>query len=512
MRADEYLALDALGLAERLRKKEVSPAEVLAAAEARCDAVNPKINAVIHRFAANAIGELPAEPSVAPFWGVPFLVKDLDGTLANAPFCGGSRALRDYQAPTDSDLFRRYKEIGLAIFGKTNTPEFGIVAFTEPELFGATKNPWNLDHTPGGSSGGSAAAVAAGIVPVAHAGDGGGSIRIPASACGLFGLKPTRGRMPLGPVGEGWNGLVVPHVVSRTVRDSAAFLDATWADPRRGDVGAPYGPPPAPYPGNFLAAVTKIPRRLRIGFTSQSIFGKDTHADCTHALGEAMRACEALGHDVFETTLPLPAHGPHGRDALRRAYLVIVAAGVSAAVRETTRLTGRRVDAANFEPATWFLHQLGEALSAVDLEEARGTMFAATRAVSAAFSTLSAPTDGTFDLLATPTLAHPPARIGELALKPAERAGLALLRRAPVRALLERALDDLSKASFEKTPNTMLFNMTGQPAMSLPLHVNRHNLPIGVQFVAPFGDEATLLSLAGQLEASAPWAGRYPKL
>ena len=343
MRADEYLALDALGLAERLRKKEVSPAEVLAAAEARCDAVNPKINAVIHRFAATAIGELPAEPSAAPFWGVPFLVKDLDGTLANAPFCGGSRALRDYPAPTDSDLFRRYKEIGLAIFGKTNTPEFGIVAFTEPELFGATKNPWNLEHTPGGSSGGSAAAVAAGIVPVAHAGDGGGSIRIPASACGLFGLKPTRGRMPLGPVGEGWNGLVVPHVVSRTVRDSAAFLDATWADPKRGDVGAPYGPPPAPYPGNFLAAVTKVPRRLRIGFTSQSIFGKDTHADCTHALGEAMRACEALGHDVFPTTLPLPAHGLHGRDALRRAYLVIVAAGVSAAVRETThRAEGRR--------------------------------------------------------------------------------------------------------------------------------------------------------------------------
>jgi amidase len=492
---DEYLTYDAIALAELVRTKKASPRELLATAIATLDRVNPKVNAVIHRL--DEAAKAQTETCSGTFGGVPFLVKDLDGRLANAPWNGGSRALAGHVMREDSELFARYRKLGLVFLGKTNTPELGLLAVTEPELHGPTRNPWNLDHTPGGSSGGSAAAVAAGIVPVAHGGDGGGSIRIPASACGLFGLKPSRGRMPLGPhTGEGWHGLVVPHVLSRTVRDSAAFLDATHGP----DVGAPYvAPPPR---GSFLAAATpnageKAPR-LRLGFTAKSILGERTHEDCRTALDSAMRLCKELGHEPVEVNLPID------KDAVRVAYLTIVGAGAAFAVEEAAKLAKREVRHQDYEAPTWFLAQVGRAFSALHLERARSTMFDVQRKIGGLFESI--------DALATPTLAYPPAKVGELALKPAERVALGALRAMPAKPLLELALFELAKNALERTPNTMLFNMTGQPAMSVPLHVGEGGLPIGVQFVGKMGHEEALLALAAELEGARPWAARRPSL
>ncbi len=491
MNSNEYLSHDAMSLAELVRTRAASPRELVDLALARLEKQDPKIHAVIHRLDDQARRAADGELPDGPLRGVPFLVKDLDGFLGGAPYNGGCRALTNYTAPEDSELFARYRRAGVVFLGKTNTPELGLLGITEPELHGPTRNPWSLEHVPGGSSGGSAAAVAAGIVPVAHGGDGGGSIRIPASACGLFGLKPTRGRMPLGPsIGEAWQGLVVPHVLSRSVRDSAAFLDATSGP----DVGAPYFAPPVS--GTFLEAASLAPGKLRIGFTSRSLLGETTHADCKEALDRAMKLCESLGHEVREVTLPI------GKEALRVAFLTIVAACTADAVAGTRLLTGKAPCVEDFEPSTWFLHQVGHALSAYDLERARGTMFAAQRGLGAFFQDI--------DVLATPTMAHPPVKVGELALKPVERLALAALRRLPAKAALERVLGELAKNALEKTPNTMLFNMTGQPAMSVPLHWNAGGLPIGVQFVGRFGAEATLFSLASQLEAAQPWKDRRP--
>lgn len=500
MTPEEYLTYDAIALAELVRTKKASARELLATAIAVLERVNPKVNAVIHRL--DEAAKVQTETCSGTFAGVPFLVKDLDGRLANAPWNAGSRALVGHLPSEDSELFARYRKLGLVFLGKTNTPEFGLLAITEPELHGPTRNPWNLDHTPGGSSGGSAAAVAAGIVPVAHGGDGGGSIRIPASACGLFGLKPSRGRMPLGPhTGEGWHGLVVPHVLSRTVRDSAAFLDGTHGP----DVGAPYVAP-APR-GKFLDAVTlsasgEKSRRLRVGFTARSILGEHTHADCREALDSAMRLCESLGH------VPVPVDLPIDKDAVRVAYLTIVGAGAAFAVEEAARLSKRLVRHEDYEAPTWFLAQVGRAFSALDLERARSTMFDVQRKIGALFETI--------DVLATPTLAFPPAKIGELALKPAERIALGALRAMPAKPLLERALFELAKNALERTPNTMLFNMTGQPAMSVPLHMGAgregERLPIGVQFVGKMGDEEGLFALAAELESARPWSTQRPSL
>jgi amidase len=490
---EEYVSHDAVGLAELIRRKEVTARELVDAAIARIDAVNPTINAVIHRFDERARRVADGELPDGPFRGVPFLVKDLDGELEGAPCNMGSRALRKYVAPRDSELFARFRRAGVVFVGKTNTPEFGLLAITEPELHGPTRNPWNLAHVPGGSSGGSAAAVAAGIVPVAHGGDGGGSIRIPASACGLFGLKPTRGRMPLGPdVSEGWHGFVVPHVISRTVRDSAAFLDATHGR----DVGAPYDAPA--HAGSFLGEVGRDPPRLRVAYTTRSLLGQKTHPDCAHAAEEAAKLLASLGHDVVDVTLPIEA------EAVRLAYLTVVAACTAEAVNATERLTGRAPTAEMFEAPTWFLWQVGNALSAVELEHARGVIAGASRSMGRFFER--------HDALLTPTMAHPPARVGELGLKLAERAALRVLRKAAPKVVLKKVLAELAEKSLEKTPNTMLFNMTGQPAMSLPLGWNSDRLPIGVQIEGRFGDEATLLRLASQLERASPWADRRPML
>jgi amidase len=486
-----YEALDATALAERVREKELHPTELVEEAISRIEAINPKLNAVVHKMYEQArkaaVGPLPE----GPFTGVPFLVKDLDGYVAGEPYAGGCRALVGFVPKYDTELIARFRRSGVIFVGKTATPELGLLGVTEPALNGPTRNPWNPDHSPGGSSGGSAACVAARVVPMAHGGDGGGSIRIPASACGLFGLKPTRARNPMGPdVGEVWGGFVQQHVLTRSVRDSAAMLDATHgADP-----GAPYVAPPPARP--FLQEVGTPPGRLRIAFSTGSLFGRHVHPDCVAAVQDAVKLCQELGHEVVEDSPRFD------REELVRAYLVNVVAYVAVQLEEIGQQRGRPVGAADVEPSTWALAQFGNILSAAELQRARHSMHRAGRLMAAFHER--------YDVFLDATLAYPPVRVGELALKPAELATLAVLRKLPLKPVFLKLFDELAGKSLERTPNTQLFNQTGQPAMSVPLYWNAAGLPIGVQFVARFGDEATLLRLASQLEQARPWMGRKP--
>ena len=491
MREEEYIRLDATALAELVRRGEAGATELLELALARLARWNPAINAVVIELAERARRDVASALPAGPFTGVPFLVKDLDGFLAGAEFTASSRALLGYVPPRDSELFRRYRNAGLVICGKTNTPEFGLVGTTESLLRGPARNPWNLAYSTGGSSGGSAAAVAARIVPMAHGGDGGGSIRIPASACGLFGLKPTRGRTPMGPdESEVWSGFVQRHALTRTVRDSATLLDATQG----GDPGAPYSAPPPQRP--YAEEARRDPGRLRIAFSTRSLFGRDTHPDCVAAVQAAAALLEHLGHEVTE------AHPPIEREALVHAYLVVVAACTAGVVRQIGKLRGRRVRGSELEPTTQFLATLGEALPAGEFEFARLKFHAASRALAPFFAA--------HDVFVDATLAFPPPRLGEWALAPQLQWAIRRFSGVLPRAVMRRALDHFAAEGLERTANTMLFNMSGQPAMSVPLHVNAAGLPIGVQCVGRFGDEATLLRLAAQLEQAAPWIERMP--
>ena len=491
MREEEYIRLDATALAGLVRGGEVSAIELLELALARLARWNPAINAVVIELAERARRDAAATLPAGPFAGVPFLVKDLDGFLAGAEFTASSRALLGYVPPRDSELFRRYRDAGLVICGKTNTPEFGLVGTTESLLRGPARNPWNPAYSCGGSSGGSAAAVAARIVPMAHGGDGGGSIRIPASACGLFGLKPTRGRTPMGPdESEAWSGFVQRHAITRTVRDSAMLLDATQGY----DAGAPYTAPPPQRP--YAGEVGRDPGRLRIAFSTRSLFGRDTHPDCVAAVRAAAALLEHLGHEVTE------AHPPIEREALVHAYLVVVAACTAGLVRQIGKLRGRRVRGRELEPTTQFLATLGEALPAGEFEFARLTFHAASRALAPFFAA--------HDVFVDATLAFPPPRIGEWALAPLLQWAIRSFSGVLPRTVMRRALDHFAADGLERTANTMLFNMSGQPAMSVPLHVNAEGLPIGVQCVGGFGDEAMLFRLAAQLEQAAPWIERMP--
>lgn len=494
MTPEEYQALDGVALGELVRGGEVTSGELLDIAFGLIDKYNPELNAVVVRRDDKARAEASRAPE-GVFAGVPFLVKDMDGVLAGEPNTESSRSLVDWRPTVDSELFIRFREAGLVIAGKTNCPEFGIMGITESELRGPARNPWDPSRTPGGSSGGSAAAVGARIVPLAHAGDGGGSIRIPASSCGLFGLKPTRGRQPLGPYrAEGWNGYVVPGVVSRTVRDSAAALDATHG----ADAGAPYAEPRAPR--SFLKASEKAPGKLRIGFTTQALLGDEMHPDNVAAVLDAVDLLTSLGHEVVEVDLPLDAV------ALARTYLVVVAAGVGAEIAHTEALTGKAPRPEDFELPTWFLGQVGRELSAVELEQARTDSFEVGRTMARVFS------EHRLNCHLSATTAFPPVLVGELQPGAAERAALAVLRRAATGRALRLVLDQVAADSLARTPNTQPFNMSGQPAMSVPLWWNAAGLPIGVQIAGKFGDEVTLLRLARQLEQARGWIHKRPPL
>jgi amidase len=466
--------LDALGQAELVRRGEVTPVELLDRAIERLERVNGALNAVVtpmyEQAREVATGDLPE----GPFRGVPFLLKDLFTAYAGVRLTNGATVCEALVPRHDSELVKRYKRAGLVIFGKTNTPEFGIPPSTENRLFGATRNPWNLARSPGGSSGGAAAVVAARVVPMAHGGDGGGSIRIPASACGVFGLKPTRGRNPLGPdVGDLLSGLVCEHALTLTVRDSAALLDAT-AGP---DAGDPYWAPPAS--GPFLDEVGRDPGRLRIGFTTAAPTGVAVDGDCIAAVREAARLCASLGHEVSEATPVIDAM------ATARAFIALYAAGAARNVLDVEEAAGIPVAKEMFEPVTWGLYEMGRQLTSADYLLALRAVQRTGRDVAKFFETR--------DVWLTPTLAEPPVALGTFA------------------ASYDDPLSGFFRAA-DYAPFTPLVNATGQPAMSVPLHWNEDGLPIGVHFVGKFGDEATLLRLAAQLEEACPWRGRKPSV
>ena len=487
----EYDSLDATALAGLVARGEVTSAELLEAALERADLRNPRLNAITSRYDDEARKRASGPLPKGPFTGVPFVIKDLLTAWKGHPMSAGSRLQAGFVPDYDSEVVKRLEGAGLVLFGTCNAPEFGVLAHTEPVLHGPARNPWNTEHTTGGSSGGSAAAVAARIVPAAHGNDGGGSIRIPAANCGLFGMKPTRGRISFGPgLGEAWMGFASEGVLTRSVRDSAALLDVL-AGPAAGD---PYAAPAQRRP--FSAEVGVQPGRLRVAFTDRSLFGHGTDPECSAAVRDSARLLADLGHEVEEASLPLR------RDELVRAYLHVVAASTAADVEVSARRTGRRPGADTLEAETLALVAAGNTLSSCDLASAIETIQAAARDIARFFER--------YDLLVTPTMAQPPVRVGSLQPKPWERFALRLAAATRSRALIDRLFSQVGDRSFDATGFTMPFNQTGQPAMSVPLHFTASGLPLGTQVVGRFGDEATLFRIASQLEAARPWADRMP--
>jgi amidase len=490
---NDWQDCDATELATRVRKGDVHPKELVEEAIRRVESVNGALNAVVHRMydqaRAAASGDLPD----GPFRGVPMVVKDFDGFVKGEPWTASCRFLERFVPDHDSEAIARLRRAGLVFLAKTNLPELAILGTTEPQWRGPARNPWDPDHSTGGSSGGSAALVASRAVPLGHGGDGGGSLRIPGSHCGLVGLKTSRGRIPVGPDGgEGWGGYVSWGVLTRSVRDAAAMVDV-MGGPMPGD---PYAAPPLP--GPLTGEVGANPGKLRIAYTRRSLYGKNQDPENVAAVERAAKLLADLGHEVEEV------HPPIDRERLVMAYLTQVAVGTAAEVEQFGQWTGQDPYANAFEPATWFLVQVGRALSALDLQRARDAVQEAGRKMAAFHQT--------YDLLLTASTAYPPVRIGELGLKPAERVGLGILRVAPVGAVLRKVLEQLADNNLERTPNTQLFNQTGQPAISVPLHQTAAGLPVGVQLAAPLGGEPVLVRVAAQLEAASPWIGRLPKV
>ena len=491
MRLPEYDRLDALALAALVARREASAAEVLEAALERADARNPPLNAIVARYDGEARRRAAGPLPEGPLSGVPFLLKDLITAWKDHPLTESSRLFEGWVPAYDSEVVRRLGAAGLVLFGRTNAPELGIMPVTESRLRGPARNPWNPAHTPGGSSGGSAAAVAARIVPAAHGNDGGGSLRIPASACGLFAMKATRGRVSFAPrYGTAVGGYATEGVMTRSVRDSAALLDVL-AGPAPGE---PYAAPSRARP--YVEELGAPPGRLRIAFTSASLFGRGTHPECAAAVEGAARLLADLGHEVVEARPDFP------RDALVRAYLVTVAAAVAFDAAEGAALTGRRPGPGTLEEETWVLAAAGRLLTAGDLAAAVVEVQRAARGVAEFFAA--------HDALVTPTMAQPPLPVGALASRPWERLALRAFARFPTRRAMDRLLAEIPRRVFDATGNTMLFNQTGQPAMSVPLHWSAGGLPVGVQIAGRFGDEATLFRLAAQLEQARPWGDRAP--
>ncbi|HNZ10376.1 MAG TPA: amidase [Smithellaceae bacterium] len=491
----DYEKYDGLGLAELIRKKEVTALELCEEAFQRMDRINPKINAVIYRMEDAARTAAKGPIPQGPFSGVPFLCKDLVSAIAGVPMTKGSKACRNYVPTQDSEMARRYKASGLIVLGKTNTPEFGLMGITEPELHGPTRNPWNLDRTPGGSSGGSGAAVAAGIVPLASGGDGGGSIRIPSSCCGLFGLKPTRGRNPLGPEsGEVWQGAEVEGVITRSVRDTAAMLDATHgADP-----GAPCLLPAPERP--FLEYAGLDPKPLKIGYTVSSPLKAQVDHSCVQAVQSAAKLLESLGHTVEEASPEIDG------ESVARCYFMLYFGEVAADIEELKSVVGRPLNHHDTEETTWALNLLGKAFSAGD--------FVLARRQWNTFSRQMAKFNEKYDLYMTPTIASLPPRIGEAKQKPSEEFLLKIINSLNLGGILKASglADVMATKSLIKMPFTQLANFTGQPAMSVPLHWSKEGLPCGVQFIGRFAEESLLLQLGGQLERAAPWFDKRPKI
>jgi amidase len=471
--AEETAFMDATAQAELVAGGEVTALELTGAAIERIEKVNPALNAVARPMFDLAL-QTARGPLEGPFKGVPFILKDLMAAYAGVPMTYASRFLTDYVPDHDSELVKRYKASGLVVTAKANASEFGILPASEPALFGPCHNPWDPSLSTGGSSGGSAAAVAAGLVPMAHANDAGGSIRIPASCCGIFGLRPTRARNSFAPdLGDIMSGLVVEHAVTRSVRDSAALLDATCG-PAPGD---PYYPPPPLRP--FLEETRAEPGRLRIGFTSKSPTPAPVHEDCVAAVDSVAKLCEELGHSVEEVTVEFDIV------VVTQAFMGVYLAGAAWMIAALAMASGKTPSEEMFEPLTWTMSELGRQLSASDYLLAVTALQSTSRAVTEMFAP--------YDVVLTPTITAPPYPLGTFDA-PADNPMMALVRAA------------------DFVPFTTIANFTGLPAMSVPLHWNEAGLPVGTMFTGKYADEATLFRLAAQLESARPWDGRRPPI
>ena len=486
----EYLTYDATSLAAKVADGEVSAAELLALAQQRADQVNPKLNAIVRRMDAIAERRV-AEPLTGPFAGVPFLIKDLLQEYGGLPTSHGTAAMRNATASEHSAIVQKFLDAGVVIFGKTNTPELGSKGITEPTLWGPCRNPWDLTRTSGGSSGGSASAVAAGIVPAAGANDGGGSIRIPAACCGLVGLKTSRGLTPFGPVeSEPLLGWVTQGVVSRTVRDNAGFLDAI-VGPNKYE-GAQIAQPAT----TFSAAIKTAPEGLRIGYTTKSAINPTPDPDAIKAVEEAAQLLTDLGHQVEEV------EPPYDDAQLSRDFLTIWFAQLYGQVTRIKEIFGAKDS--DFEPDTLAVAEVGRAAGI-------GPVFMALERIHD-FTRSLVDYQDTHDLLLTPTLAKVPLKIGETETPHALQVGSRVIAKARAGKLLALSgiVDDLVEQALGWVPYTQLANMTGRPAITVPLHWTAEGVPLGVQFVGRLGEDGGLLALAAQLEQAAPWAGRYP--
>ena len=469
---DQLKFLDATALAGLVKNKKVKAKELVEITIEHIEKLNPQFNAVVTPMYDEAMKAAKGKIPAGPFAGVPFLVKDLVASCKGVRMTFGTKNMKNYFPDHDSELVSRYKKAGFIIVGKTNTPELGLTPVTESRFLGPCRNPWYLNRTAGGSSGGSAASVAAGIVPAAHGNDGGDSIRIPASCCGLFGLKPTRARISLAPdAGDVMSGLVNEHVLTRSVRDSAAILDAT-----RGYVpGDPYVAPQPARP--YIEEIKKKPGRLRIAYTAQTLDGEGIDDDCIRALNDAVRLCRKLGHKLTQKNPVVE------RKILGRAFNVIWAANCAATIDWIAKIAGRKGAPQDYEPLTWALYEQGKKFTSGDYLTAVEKIQKISRDVARFFVD--------FEIFMTPTLGEPPLMIGEMNATPDD----------PLKGW---------RRSAKFVPFTPLCNATGQPAMSVPLYWNEQNLPIGIQFVGRYGYEATLFRLAAQLEKACPWAKRIP--
>ncbi len=491
----EYANYDGLGIAELIKKGEVSVREVLEAAIEEVERLNPKLNAVITKMYDEAEAAIEASLPDGPFKGVPIMLKDILQMYAGVRYTMGSKLLKEYIAPVDSEYVKRLKASGAVVIGKTNVPEFGLMGTTEPEYFGATRNPWDLQRTPGGSSGGSAAAVAARMVPLATGNDGGGSIRIPASCCGLFGLKPSRGRTPNGPLnGEVWMGLVVEHVLTRSVRDSAAMLDVTQG----ADVGAPFEIKPPQ--GSYLEAVNRPPKGLKIAFSSASPLSEDIHPACKNAVCKAAELLSEMGFVVEEDKPDIDF------EELAESYIVSMFGEVKALFVEIEGMLGRKIGASDVEISSWILARIGEFAPMWKINWAKKVWDKAARSMGVFHQR--------YDVYMTPTMAYPPAMLGELLPSTFEKMALNLIDSVRLGKIvsLDEILEKVAYKQLNRMPFTQLANQTGQPAMSVPLFWTKSGLPIGIQFIAPFGREDLLFSLASVLEEAKPWIDKKPPL
>ena len=469
----EYESYDAVGLAGLLRSGQVQAAELLEAAIERCDERNPSINAVVHTFRDRARGTLAESSRNGPLAGVPFLLKDVGAHYGGEPTGYACRLFDGFVAERDTTLVRRYRQAGLVIFGKTNTPELALSVTTEPQVTGPTLNPWNTAYSPGGSSGGAAAAVAAGIVPAAHGSDGGGSIRIPASHCGLVGLKPTRGRVPTGPDrAESWAGMAQNHVITRSVRDSAAFLDAVEG-PEPGD---PYHPPA--HAGSWVETLAKPVGKLRVALIRDAFNGEDVDPDIMELVVNTAGLCEQLGHRVEESRCPLSP------EELHNCATLILSSHVNADIQARCEALGREFRREDVSYVTWRMARAGAEASASDYAAALGHIHYIGRRMGE-FS-------GQYDVILSPTTAAPAPRLGEIDMDTEDLKGY-------------------MQVTNRYTAFTQLLNVTGQPAISLPLGRSSGGLPIGVQLAASQGGEGLLFGLAAQLERACPWTGLSPR-